>query len=43
MSQPPLNVCIILYTQAKDMVAMVNKFATMIEEKKGAITEDEVN
>ena len=32
----------LMLLQAKDMVTMVNKFATMIEEKKGAVTEDEV-
>ena len=32
--------CIML--KAKDMVGLVNKFATKIEEKKGTVTEDEV-
>ena len=29
--------------KAKDMVSLVNKFAAKIEEKKGTVTEDEVN
>ena len=28
--------------QAKDMVGMVNKFAAKVEEKKGSLSEDEV-
>lgn len=28
--------------QAKDMVGLVNKFAAKLEEKKGALSEDEV-
>lgn len=30
------------YSQAKDMVGLVNKFAATIEEKKGSLSEDEV-
>ena len=34
--------CIYMYyKQAKDMVSMVNKFATKIEEKKGSVSDDE--
>lgn len=29
--------------QARDMVGLVNKFAAKLEEKKGALTEDEVS
>lgn len=29
--------------QARDMVGLVNKFAAKLEEKKGSLTEDEVN
>ena len=29
--------------QAKDMVSLVNKFAAKVEEKKGALSEDEVS
>lgn len=32
-----------VYEQAKDMVSLVNKFAAKIEEKKGALSEDEVS
>lgn len=29
--------------QAKDMITLVNKFAAKLEDKKGSLTEDEVN
>ena len=32
-----------VYTQAKDMITLVNQFAANIEEKKGSVTDDEVN
>lgn len=32
-----------LIEKAKDMVGLVNKFAAKIEDKKGALTEDEVS
>ena len=33
----------LLCVQAKDMVCLVNKFAAKVEEKKGALSEDEVS
>ena len=35
--------CVYVHQQAKDMVSLVNKFAAKIEEKKGALSEDEVS
>ena len=35
--------CLCACVQAKDMVSLVNKFAAKVEEKKGALSEDEVS
>ena len=36
-------VCVCVCKQAKDMITLVNKFAAKLEDKKGALTEDEVS